>query len=128
MMKRAREVYWIVNYLQDIRADFFAIYHIHDWDDLDGPLFISLVERLPMYEGALQGRIRLENEAEENQNTLGRAIADSSAGYEQQNDTGWAPGQTLTLAEALSGDAQLRAMQEESVKQGWGDLFEIKTG
>lgn len=126
-MKRAREVYWIVNYLQDIRADFFAIYHIQDWEDLDGPLFVSLVERLPMYEGALQGRIRLENETEDNSRVH---IDEVTAQYQSNdtNDTGWVPGQTLSLSEALSGDAKLRAMQEESVKQGWGDLFEMKTG
>lgn len=127
MMKRAREVYWIVNYLQDIRADFFAIYHIQDWDYLDGPLFISLVERLPLYEGALQNRIRLENQEDE-LNTPSRVNINEVNTQYQSNDTNWVPGQTLSLAEALSGDAQLHAMQEESVKQGWGDLFEMKTG
>jgi hypothetical protein len=116
-MKRAYDVLWITKYLQDIQADFFAIYHIPDWESLDGPLFISLTERLPFYEGALQGRIKTENDTEEAPNT------DTSS-----NDTQWVPGQTISISEAVSGDAQLLAMQEESVKQGWGNLFDIQKG
>jgi len=124
MMKRAFEVLWIVNYLQDIRADFFAIYHIPDWETLDGPLFVSLAERLPMYEGALQGRIRIENAEEGPSRTY---VDNVNTSYESEPSE-YAPGQVLSMAEALSGDAKLMAMQEESVKQGWGDLFEIKKG
>jgi hypothetical protein len=124
MMKRAREVYWIVNYLQDIRADFFAIYHIPDWDYLDGPLFISLVERLPLYEGALQNRIRLEN-AENDGNDIQTDRINTTFTSEPSDFT---PGQTLSMSEALSGDSKLLAMNEESQKHGWGDLFEMKTG
>lgn len=116
-MKRALEVIWITNYLQDIHADFFAIYHILDWESLDGPLFISLAERLPMYEGALQGRLKLENQDEGN--------TTYSSG---SDDTGWAPGQSISMAEALSGDSKLLALNEQSQKDGWGDLFQIEVG
>jgi hypothetical protein len=120
-MKRAFEVLWIVNYIQDIRADFFAIYHIPDWEALDGPLFVSLAERLPMYEGALQGRIKLENATEED------SMVESTGNYRSEPGE-FTPGQVLTLSEALSGDAQLMAMQEESIQQGWGNLFDMATG
>lgn len=122
-MKRAREVFWLVNYLEDIRADFFAIYHIPDWDYLEGPLFISLVERLPLYEGALQARIRLENTDEDiyrSSTVAGSSSTKTTREYE--------PGQTMTIAEALSGGDRLRALQDESVRNGGGDLFEIKKG
>jgi hypothetical protein len=123
-MKRAFEVLWIVNYLQDIRADFFAIYHIPDWEALDGPLFVSLAERLPLYEGALQGRIKLENATEED------SMVETTGDYQnyQSEPSEFTPGQVLSLSEALSGDAKLMAMQEESVQQGWGNLFEMATG
>lgn len=116
-MKRAYEVLWITNYDQDIHADFFAIYHIMDWESLDGPLFIALAERLPMYEGAVQSRMRLESSTE---GTDPVAVDNSS--------NNWAPGQTMTMTDALSGDAKLLAMQNESVAQGWGDIFEIQKG
>jgi hypothetical protein len=123
-MKRAFEVLWIVGYLDDIRADFFAIYHIPDWEALEGSLFVSLAERLPMYEGALQGRIRLDNATEHES----RISTDNvNVSYETEPSE-YTPGQTLSMAEALSGDAKLMAMQDESVKQGWGNLFEMKQG
>lgn len=123
-MKRAREVFWLVNYLEDIRADFFAIYHIAEWDYLDGPLFISLIERLPLYEGALQARIRLENEEDDayRRNTV-------AANPSMSTSSDYEPGQTMTIAEALSGGGdRLRTLQDESVRNGGGDLFEIKKG
>lgn len=123
-MKRAREVFWIVNYLQDIRADFFAIYHIPDWEVLDGPLFVSLVERLPMYEGALQGRLRIENDDEDES---GYEATNVRTSFESEPSR-FSPGETISMAEALSGDSKLLAMNEESQKHGWGDLFEMKTG
>lgn len=113
MMKRAFEVFWITSYIDDIRADFFAIYHIMDWDYLDGPLFISLVERLPLYEGALQARIKLESNMNEGTNT---------------ETTEYRPGQTMSMAEALSGDAALMALQDESLRTGGGALFEFQKG
>lgn len=116
-MKRAYEVLWITNYLDDIHADFFAVYHVMDWESLDGPLFILLSERLPLYEGAVQARIRLENAEEDIQR--GNMMPDPSE---------YTPGQTMSMAEALSGDAQLMAMQQESVQQGWGNLFEVQKG
>lgn len=112
-MKRAYEVFWITSYLDDVRADFFAIYHIMDWEALDGPLFFALAERLPLYAGALQARIKLESE-------------DSSQNASETTD--YRPGQTMTMAEALSGDAQLMAMQNESLRSGGGSLFEFQTG
>jgi len=126
-MKRAREVYWIVNYLQDIRADFFAIYHIPDWEVLDGPLWVSLIERLPMYEGALQGRIRLENSEESSQYDTSYEATNVNTSFESEPSQ-YAPGQSMSMAEPLSGDAKLHALNEESQKFGWGDLFEMKTG
>lgn len=112
-MKRAYEVFWITNYLDDVRADFFAIYHIMDWEALDGPLFFALAERLPLYAGALQARIKLESD-------------DSSQNASKTSE--YQPGQTISMAEALSGDAQLRAMQNESLRSGGGSLFEFQTG
>lgn len=121
MMKRAFEVLWIVNYLQDIRADFFAIYHIPDWEDLDGPLFVSLAERLPMYEGALQGRIKLDNAIDYESNV----DTSSDDSYESPQ---YAPGQSISMSDAVSGNAQLMALNKESNAAGMGNLFEIKTG
>lgn len=126
-MKRAREVFWIVNYLQDIRADFFAIYHIPDWEILDGPLFVSLAERLPLYEGALQGRIRLENSGEESSYDTSYEATNVNTQF-QSEPSQYTPGQSISMAEALTGDSKLLAMNEESQKHGWGDLFEMKTG
>jgi hypothetical protein len=126
-MKRAREVFWIVNYLQDIQADFFAIYHVPDWEDLDGPLFVSLAERLPLYEGALQGRMKLEESAEDSDDDMDD-IDDLNYNYTPRNDAKWAPGQTLSMAEALSGDSRLHALNKESQRDGWGDIFEMTTG
>lgn len=126
-MKRAREVFWIVNYLQDIRADFFAIYHIPDWEILDGPLFVSLAERLPMYEGALQGRIRLENSEEGTTYDTSYEATNVSTNI-QSEPSQFTPGQSISMAEALSGNAKLQALNEESQKHGWGSLFEMTTG
>lgn len=117
MMKRAFEVLWITNYMQDIRADFFAIYHIPDWETLDGPLFVSLAERLPMYEGALQARIKLENATEDTRHT-----------EHDSEDSEFTAGQIMSMSEALSGGSKIDALNAESVKQGWGELFEIQKG
>lgn len=116
-MKRAYDVFWLTSYMDDIRADFFAIYHISDWESLDGPLFISLAERLVFYEGALQGRIKTESSENE---PSGTHITSSGTEY--------APGQTMSMAEALSGDSKLLALNDQSQKDGWGDLFEIQKG
>lgn len=116
-MKRAYEVLWITNYEEDIHADFFAIYHIMDWESLDGPLFISLAERLPLYEGAVQGRMRLESQEE-----------DINEGTTMENPGNWTPGQSIKMTDALSGDAKLMAMQKESVAAGWGNIFEVQKG
>lgn len=124
-MKRAREVFWIVNYLQDIRADFFAIYHIPDWEVLDGPLWVSLVERLPLYEGALQGRIKLEQEHKSRRDDVDLDYDDDDY---YDSDSPYTPGQSMSMAQALSGNSKLHALNEESNQAGWGDLFEMKTG
>jgi hypothetical protein len=113
-MKRAYEIFWILDYLDDIRADFFAIYHIMDWESLDGPLFISLTERLPLYAGALQARIKLENEK------------DSTDDYDSSTD--YQPGQSIPMTQALSGDTKLMALNTESQNAGGGTLFQFETG
>jgi hypothetical protein len=113
-MKRAIEVFWIVNYLDDIRADFFAIYHIPDWETLDGPLFVSLAERLPLYGGALQARIKLDNETERD--------------YSPKTTEEYTPGQTLSMAEVLHKGDKLKALQAESRRSGGGDIFEYSKG
>jgi hypothetical protein len=77
--------------------------------------------RLPLYEGALRRRLEIElNEKNDNGGTA-----------PTQDDSGYTPGQTMSMAEALSsssGDdtAKLMALNSESSKSLLGPMFEYE--
>lgn len=112
---------WIPDYLGDIEADFLAIYHHTSWDEFDGPKFIRLCNRLPLYDGAL--RRRLEIQMREEEETGKRPM--SKHEYPDK----------MSMKEALArsrGDdeshmATLNAINEDNKRSSFGALFEYST-
>lgn len=48
-------------HLDDLRSDFSAIHRIDDMYALSGPDFMRLAYRLPVYQGVMQARLRLQD-------------------------------------------------------------------
>lgn len=61
MMERAGEVAWVLDYLDDLDADFFRFYRV-DYTDLAGPRFFSLAARVTVYGGLMAERVRQAEE------------------------------------------------------------------
>jgi hypothetical protein len=113
--------------MDEIEADFivfYRIYDIYDDDRLDGPRFLRLTNQLVMYEGALRRKLTVDV-----QETEGSGGNTSTA---TTNDSGFTPGQTMSMSEALArskGDemAVLESLSRDSQSAGLGDLFEYET-
>jgi len=58
-MARTAELLWIVECEEDVASDLSVFHRIDDPDQLDGPRYFLLAERLPFYAGACQGRARM---------------------------------------------------------------------
>lgn len=56
---------WILDYLEDLKADFRAVFHVPNIYELDGPTFFSLAFRVAAYQGVIYWRIRAEREEED---------------------------------------------------------------
>lgn len=48
---------WVLDYLDDLDADFRAIYGIQDFMTLPGPRFFKLACRVTAYEGCMAARV-----------------------------------------------------------------------
>lgn len=111
--------------MDEIEADFivfYRIYDIHDDSRLDGPRFLRLANQLILYEGALRQKLTIE--AQEQVNPSGPTST--------TNDSGFTPGQSMSMSEALarsSGDdmAVLDSLSRDGKNSGLGDLFEYET-
>lgn len=57
MMERASHTAWVLDYLDDLDADFLRFYRV-DYTDLAGPRFFSLASRVGVYGGMMTERIR----------------------------------------------------------------------
>lgn len=64
MTDRAREVGWVLDYLDDLDADFLR-YYGREWHEMTGPRFFSRAERVGAYGGVLAYRVRAEREEAE---------------------------------------------------------------
>lgn len=119
----------MLDYLNEIEADFLSIYHIFDYEDepgLGGAKFIRLVLQLPLYDGAVRRRIEFDNESE----GPGESRTYS---YDSEPDERFQPGQTMTMNEALARstgdeDAALHAMNQVHSNSQFGALFDYETG
>lgn len=56
-MERAGQTAWVLDYLDDLDADFLRFYRV-DYTDLTGPRFFSLAARVGVYGGMMTERIR----------------------------------------------------------------------
>jgi hypothetical protein len=61
----------MLDHLDDLEADFRAIYHVSDMLALPACQFVRLAQRLPHYQGAM--RATVESEARRRQDTYGTA-------------------------------------------------------
>lgn len=59
-MARAVELFWITEYEEDVASDLSVFHRIFDPDELDGPRYFSLAERLAYYAGAVKGVLAAE--------------------------------------------------------------------
>lgn len=61
--ERTDQIGWVTGYVQDLDADFLAIYGIDlEEDDISGPRYFALAHRLPAYAGVLAARAEAERE------------------------------------------------------------------
>lgn len=65
MLRRALHIGWVINYLEDLEADFRVFYRVDDFDEIDGPKFFRLAMRVGAYQGAIAARMAEEREEEE---------------------------------------------------------------
>lgn len=92
----------------------------------DGPKFLRLAARLPLYEGAVRKRIEIDMQKEEEK--------EGSKKFHQDYDDG--EPRTMTMREALArskgnDDDVLKALNEDASKSAFGALFEhtkVSTG
>lgn len=60
---RLEQVAWVLDYLDDLDADFLAIYGIDlDTAELSARRYFALAHRLPAYQGVMAARIEAERE------------------------------------------------------------------
>jgi len=109
---------WITEYLDDIEADFVAIYHLLEYGVLDGPKFLRLASRLPLYEGAVRRRLELEQSAQQ------------PAPVQASED--FRPGEKMSMKEALARSSGndtdvLKALNSDHANSQFGPLFEYST-
>ena len=57
-----KEVGWTWHYLDDLEADFLALYGVEDILSYPAARFFRLAERLPAYRGVIQARVLQESE------------------------------------------------------------------
>lgn len=62
--ERVSQVAWVLDHLDDLDADFLAIYGIDLEDtELSARRYFALAQRLPAYQGVMAARIEAEQEA-----------------------------------------------------------------
>lgn len=69
---------WVLDYLEDLDADFLRFYRIDGFDSMDSQRFFSLALRVPFYDGVLTARIEAQRE-EEKQHNPSQALRDGTA-------------------------------------------------
>lgn len=120
----------MLDYLNEIEADFLSIYHIFDYEDepgLGGAKFIRLVNQLPLYDGAVRRRIEFDQQKESEGPGESRTYS-----YDSE-DPQFQQGQTMSMKEALArtqGDdtAVLHSLNEQHKGSQFGALFDYETG
>lgn len=106
--------------MDDIEADFIAIYHIKKWKKLDGPKFLRLAFRLPFYQGAT--RVWIQKTVDEYE----KKPHEYGTGNSSQ------PKKTMSMAEAVGRTNNqkrddLDLINSESMETGGGLLFDRVT-
>jgi hypothetical protein len=75
---------WILDHLDDLDADFLAIYHIDlERDEISARRYFALAHRLPAYQGVLAAR----QDAERNEPRTTPTRTSSAPAPEQRGDT-----------------------------------------
>lgn len=65
-MDRTAQVVWVLDHLDDLDADFLAIYGIDLEDqEIGAPRYFALAHRLPAYQGVMAARIEEEREQQQ---------------------------------------------------------------
>lgn len=117
---------WVLDYRDEIEADFIAFYRIYDIEEdprLDGPRFLRLTAQLIYYEGAVRRKLTIDTQNHEQSDGITQHT---------QDDSSFTPGQTMSMSEALArsqGDemAVLESLSRDGASAGLGDLFEYET-
>lgn len=69
---------WVLDYEDDVDADFLAIYGIDlEQADVSGPRFFALAHRLTAYTGVLAARVEEEREQQTSSTTTTRTYSDA---------------------------------------------------
>jgi hypothetical protein len=64
--ERLDQISWVLDHLDDLDADFLAIYGIDlDRDDITARRYFALAHRLPAYTGVMAARVEAEREEEQ---------------------------------------------------------------
>lgn len=86
LTERTPQVMWVLDYLDDLDADFLAFYGIDlNEAELSGPRFFALANRLTAYSGVMSARVEAEREKDEDGTTPAptrQAAAESSTSKE----------------------------------------------
>lgn len=62
----------MLDYLDDLAADFRVFYRVDDFDELSGPQFLSLALRVSAYQGVLAARLSTEQHDDSDQQEVRR--------------------------------------------------------
>jgi len=66
MIERALQVLWVLDYLDDLEADFLRFYNIYDlYNDIESRRFFSLAFRVSAYGGVMSARVGEDKEQQE---------------------------------------------------------------
>lgn len=114
------QVLWIVHYLDDVEADFLAIYRIEDPWSLPAPKFFALTWRLVHYQGSVQAMVMAEVEPEGKSQSQGRAPS-RYAGEEINHNTAAAK---MAAKAAGIPEEEVRVVPLSSFMGMAGDMME----
>ncbi len=63
IVERVEELLWVLDHLDDLDADFLAVYHIDLLEqEISSRRYFALAQRLPAYTGVMAARLEAERE------------------------------------------------------------------
>lgn len=109
--EQIEQLLWFTEYPDEIEADFAAIYHIPNIEEVDGPKFVRFALRLPYYQGAVMGKIKVDYQEQLDEEENGPAPSKNTS--------------KVSMSEAMGKYSdELDALNYESEANMMGSLFE----